>query len=51
MICIYQPETDIMDQFLDPETDTEYQFLDPETVQKCQFLGNKRLDPETDVMD
>ena len=36
-----QPETDVMDQFLDPETDPERQFLNPETDVKCQFLDKK----------
>ena len=46
-----QPETDVMDQFLDPETDPERQFLNPETDVKCQFLDKKILDPETVIMD
>ena len=41
MMCRHEPETDIMDQFLDPETDTKRQFLDPETVIKCQFPVKK----------
>ena len=46
-----QPETDVMDQFLDPETDPERQFLNPETDVNSQFLDKKILDPETVIMD
>ena len=43
MISSYQPETDIIDQFLDTETDTN-QFLDQDTVNPISHRGGRGSD-------